>query len=90
MNKYFQYIIQNNFTSDTLSYTIFLLNNNSDIYKPLIIEKYSDNYSYVISQSNITEISMSYTLDNYFHYGIKDRHNSYYEFGVSFDNFDLN
>ena len=96
-NKNKKYIInlinffhQNNFTSDTLSYTIFLLNNNSDIYKPLIIEKYSDNYSYVISQSNITEISMSYTLDNYFHYGIKDRHNSYYEFGVSFDNFDLN
>ena len=33
---------------------------------------------------------MSNTLDNYFHYGIKDRQNSYYEFGISFDNFDLN
>ena len=96
-NKNKKYIInlinffhQNNFTSDTLSYSIFLLNNNSDIYKPLIIEKYSDNYTFVISQSNITEISMSNTLDNYFHYGIKDRQNSYYEFGISFDNFDLN
>jgi len=96
-NKSKKYIInfinfyhQNNFTSDTLSYSIFLLNNNSDIYKPLIIEKYSDNYSFVISQSNITEVSMSNTLNNYFHYGIKDRKNSYYEFGISFDNFDLN
>jgi hypothetical protein len=96
-NKNKKYIInfinffhQNNFTSNTLSYSIFLLNNNSDIYEPLIIEKYSDNYSYVISQSNITEISMSNTLDNYFHYGIKDRKNSYYEYGISFDNFDLN
>ena len=96
-NKNKKYIInfinfyhQNNFTSDTLSYSIFLLNNNSDIYKPLIIRKYSDNYSFVISQSNITEISMSTTLDSYFHYGIRDRKNSYYEFGISFDNFDLN
>jgi len=88
--NFIDFFHQNNFTSDTLSYSIFLLNNNSDIYEPLIIEKYSDNYSFVISQSNITEISMSNTLDSYFHYGIKDRKNSYYEFGLSFDNFDLN
>jgi len=81
---------QNNYTEDTKSYSIFLLNNNTDIYKPLIIEKYSNNQTFVISQYNITEISMSTILENYFHYGIKDNQNSYYQYGVSYDNFDLN
>ena len=80
---------QNNYTEDTKSYSIFLLNNNTDIYKPLIIEKYSNNDTFVISQYNITELSMSYILENYFHYGVKDIHNNYYDYGVSYDNFDL-
>ena len=33
---------------------------------------------------------MSTILENYFHYGIKDNQNSYYQYGVSYDNFDLN
>ena len=33
---------------------------------------------------------MSITLDNYFHYGIKDNKNNYFQFGTSFDTFDLN
>ena len=81
---------QNDYESKVLSYSIFLLNNNSHLFRPLITEKYSNNETYVISQYNITEISMGYLLNNYFHYGIKDNKNNYYEYGVSFDNFDLN
>ena len=96
-NKNKKYIIniinffhQINYTKDTMSYSIFLLNNNSNSYKPIINEKYSNNDTFVISQNNITELSMCFILENYFHYGIKDNKNSYYQYGVSFDNFDLN
>ena len=81
---------QNNYTSNIMSYSIFLINNNTNIFKPLILEKYSNNDTFVISQYNITEISMSNILENYFHYGIKDNKNNYYQYGISFDNFDLN
>ena len=84
------YFHQNNYASDTMSYSIFLLNNNSYLFKPLIKEKYSNNETYVISQNSITEISMSYILEHYFHYGIKDNKNNYYQYGISFDTFDLN
>ena len=96
-NKNKKYVIniinlfhQNNYTEDTMSYSIFLLNNNSNNYKPIIKEKYSNNDTFVISQNNITELTMNYFLENYFHYGIKDNNNSYYQYGVSFDNLDLN
>jgi hypothetical protein len=81
---------QNNLTEEGLSHSLFLLNNSSSIYNPLFIEKYSDNDTFVISQYNITEIAMDYTLDNYFHYGIKDKIGNYYQYGISFDNFDIN
>ena len=81
---------QNSYIDDSMSYSLFLLNNNSDIFCPLIKEKYSDNDTFAISQYNITEVSMSSTLDNYFHYGIKDNKNNYFQFGTSFDTFDLN
>ena len=81
---------QNNYTTDSLSYSLFLLNNNSDNFKPLITEKYSDNESFVISQNDITEISMSNLLENYFHYGFKDIKNNFYSSGISYDNYNLN
>ena len=81
---------QNNYTSDSLSYSLFLLNNNSDNFKPLITEKYSDNETFVISQNDITEVSMSSLLENYFHYGFKDIKNNFYSSGISYDNYNLN
>ena len=81
---------QNNYTSDSLSYSLFLLNNNSDNFKPLITEKYSDNETFVISQNDITEVSMSTILEHYFHYGFKDIKDNFYSSGISYDNFNLN
>ena len=81
---------QNNYTTDSLSYSLFLLNNNSDNFKPLITEKYADNETFVINQNDITEISMSNILNNYFHYGFKDIKNNFYSSGISYDNYNLN
>ena len=81
---------QNNYTTDSLSYSLFLLNNNLDNFKPLITEKYSDNETFVISQNDITEVSMGYILNNYFHYGFKDTKNNFYSNGISYDNYNLN
>ena len=73
-----------------MSYSIFLINNNSATFKPIIIDKYSNNDTFAISQYNITELSMNYYLEDYYHYGIKDNKNNYYEYGISYDIFDLN
>ena len=81
---------QNNYTTDSLSYSLFLLNNNSNNFKPLITEKYSDNETFVINQNDITEVSMSNILNNYFHYGFKDIKNNFYSSGISYDNYNLN
>ena len=83
------YFNQINFTTDIYSYSVFLLYNNSEIYKPLTLEKFSDNESFVLNENNIIEISMSTVLYNYFHYGLKDNKNNYFHYGINFDNFDL-
>ena len=69
-------------------YSTFIIKNNS-IIQNNEIEKYSDNESFVILKSDITEYSLS-TIDyQYFHYGLYDKNHSFFQNGISFDSFNL-
>ena len=69
-------------------YSTFIIKNNSLI-KNNEIEKYSDNESFVILKSDITEYSLS-TIDyQYFHYGLYEKNHSFFQNGISFDSFNL-
>ena len=52
-------------------------------------EKYSDNETFVILKSDITEYSLSLLDHQYFHYGLSEINNSFFKNGVSFDSFNL-
>ena len=81
--------LEQNLTNDeTIEYTTFIIKNNSQIYD-WINSKYSDNRTFVISQQEFTEYSLT-TVDNkYFHYGLFDKNNNFFQNGVSFDSFNL-
>ena len=66
-----------------LEFSYFLLFNDS-LY-PVEIEKYSDNDTFLISKSSITELSLSSTINNYFHYGLIDKNYNFFKHGISFD-----
>ena len=70
-------------------FTILIAKNNSQTYNWLN-SKYSDNETFVISQQEFTEYSLS-TVDNkFFHYGLFDKNYNFMENGVSYDSFNLN
>ena len=81
------YISQKKFIKECSDYSAFILN---DIDNLLINKKYSDNKTFVISQNNITEMSLSLLPNYYFHFGLKDKNYNFYSNGISFDNFDIN
>ena len=53
-------------------------------------KKYSDNQTYVIINNEITEISLSSTLDEYFKYGLSYGNGNFFSEGVFYDNIEIN
>ena len=80
---------QNNLIENSVEYTAFILRNNNITHNN-ISNKYSDNETFVISQQEITEYSLSSLDTQYFHYGLYDKNYNFFKNGVSFDSFNLN
>ena len=81
-------IEQNDINEDTINYSVFILRNNLDV-DNMQNSKYSDNETFVFTQQDVTEYSLS-TLDSkYFHYGLFDKNYNFLKDGVSFDSFNL-
>ena len=72
---------------DSFDHSVFLVTNTSNSLKE---EKYSDNRTFVISKGNITEISLSSLVDQYFHYSIISNDYNFYHDGILYDNINLN
>ena len=81
------YINQKKLIIDSFDHSVFIITNYSHLFTK---EKYSDNLTYVISQSDITEISLSHLIDQYFHYGLTAKNYNFYSKGIFYDNIDLN
>ena len=81
------FIKEQNFTTDTLDYSIFLLDNGSYIKNQ---EKYSNNDYYVITNYDNIELVMSNLYKQYFHSAMKRKNNYFYKNGISFDNLNIN
>ena len=82
------FIRQNDMNDGIIDYSTFIVRNNKLI-GDIINNKYSDNETFVITQQEITEYSLS-TLDKkYFHYGLYDNNYNFLNDGVSFDSFNL-
>ena len=81
------YINKKELNDGEFQHSIFLLfNNKNNSYEN---EKYSDNSSFLFSKSNIIELSLSSKLYDYFYYGMNNKNNSFFKYGISFDSFDL-
>ena len=78
-----QKIIKDEFSD----FSVFILINDS--IHPVSKEKYSDNDTFLISKLRMTELTLSSSLKEYFHYGMYDKNYNFYKHGVSFDNIDL-
>ena len=82
------FLYQNISNKGTNEYSTFILKNNSNIEKTEN-EKYSDNDTFVILKSDITEYSLT-TIDyQYFHYGLYEKNHNFFKNGISFDSFNL-
>jgi len=81
------YIKRKIFKDDFLELSIFMLFNNNDNAHQK--EKYSNNDTFLISKSNIMDLTLDSKLFEYFHYGLKNKNNNFYKYGISFDMFDL-
>ena len=80
-----QYVSNENETNE---YSSFLMQYNPNFEK-IENEKYSDNETFVILKSDITEYSLANLDYQYFHYGLYNKNNSFYVNGISFDSFNL-
>ena len=81
------YIHQKELNEEYLEFSSFLLIN--DTLDDFEIEKYSDNETYLISKLKITELALSSTIKEYFHYGMYDKNNNFFKEGLSFDIFNI-
>ena len=70
-----------------LDFSVFVFINDSA--HPHAQEKYSDNDTFLISKLGMTEIALSSSLKEYFHYGMIDKNYNFYKHGVSFDIIDM-
>ena len=75
------------FPEETNEYSTFILKNISNFTKEN--EKYSDNDTFVILKSDITEYSLTSFDYQYFHYGLYEKNHNFYKNGISFDCFNL-
>ena len=69
-------------------YSTFIIRGNPKLDKNLN-ERYSDNETYVILKSDMTEYSLASIDSEYFHYGLIDKSYSFSKNGISFDTFNL-
>ena len=76
---------QNILEDYSIDYSTFIIKNDSKINF-----KYSDNESYIISQEDYMEYSLSKIDREFFHYGLYDKNYNFFKNGVSFDSFNLN
>ena len=80
-------ICQKKIIKDYFDFSVFILNNVSDSF---IIQKFSDNLTFVIGQNDIIELILSSIPNQYFHFGLKDNNYNFYKSGIFFDTFDVN
>ena len=74
--------------NDAIEYSTFIYHPDDNI-SSFEKEKYSDSETFLISNQNFIEYSLT-TLDSkYFHYGLHDNNNNFYKNGVFFDSFKL-
>ena len=66
--------------------SVFIVNN----YTYNKNKKYSDDQTYVINNNDITEVTLSSQLDQYFHYGLSSKNYNFFSEGVFYDNIDIN
>ena len=65
--------------------SVFLISNFS-----INNRKYSDNLTFVLSSNDITEISSSSQIEEYFHFGLSSQDDSFFSEGLFYDNIDIN
>ena len=72
-------------------YTIFIVKNNLTgiLGDETAIEKFTDNESYVVSKSHITEFALSEIDYKFFHVNLYENRNNFYVNGISYDSFNL-
>ena len=83
-------IQQKEIRNNAIEYSTFIYKPEQNI-SDYQVERYSDDQTFLISNQNFIEYSLT-TLDNkYFHYGLYDQNNRFYTNGVFYDsfNFDL-
>ena len=74
--------------NDAIEYSAFIYHPDDNI-SSFEKEKYSDSETFLISNQNFIEYSLT-TLDSkYFHYGLHDNNNNFYKNGVFFDSFNF-
>ena len=80
------YISQKTIRKDSFEYSIFILNNISEL---ITNEKFSDNKTYVISQNEVTEIALSVLVNQYYKLAINDKNHNFFTYGLFYDNFNV-
>jgi hypothetical protein len=83
------FLKQNILNKKTNEYSTFIIRKNQNFSENIEKEKYSDNETYVILKSDITEYSLTNIDYQYFHYGLHDINYSFYRNGIFFDSFNL-
>ena len=81
------YINQKEYKEESLEFSSFLLLNES--LSEFKGTKYSDNDTFLVSNLNMVELTLSKTIKNYFHYGMYDKNYNFFKHGVSFDTLNL-
>ena len=81
------FISQKKLRIDSFDHSIFIVANYSNFG---IRDKFSDNQTFVISQNDITEITLSSLISEYFHYGLISNNYNFYSKGLFYDNININ
>jgi len=75
--------------SNEVDYSSFIIKNNDNNLQNEPNEKYSDNETFTILKSDITEYSLTELDYHYFHYGLYNRKYNFFCNGISYDSFNL-
>ena len=82
------FINQKKLINNDFDNSLFIITNFSSNF--LSKKTYSDNETFVISQNDITELSISSLISDYFHYGLTSNDYNFYNKGVFYENIDIN
>ena len=84
------FLHQNVLNNKRVEYSTFILQSNPHFLNiKSENEKYSDNETYVVLKSDITEYSLTNIDYQYFHFGLYDKYHRFYQNGIFFDSFNL-